>query len=58
MQDIQQRISDGAREVKELDNQIIQLQQLRDNVSLVDYLQCPDAVTAFRKYLKSEVFLL
>ncbi|ROT64973.1 putative structural maintenance of chromosomes protein 2 isoform X2 [Penaeus vannamei] len=31
MQDIQQRISDGAREVKELDNQIIQLQQLRDN---------------------------
>lgn len=29
----QQQIADGAREVKELDNQIMQLQQIRDNVS-------------------------
>lgn len=31
--ELQQQIADGAREVKELDNQIMQLQQIRDNVS-------------------------
>lgn len=29
--DLQQRISSGTREIRELDNQIIQLQQIRDN---------------------------
>ena len=31
--ELKQKITDGAREVKELQNQILQLQQIRDTVS-------------------------